>query len=221
MTKKKEPTVIKLPAHQVMFGQLIKERRSGLKLTQGDFAGMMHVTRNTVINWEADKSKPDYTLIPEICSILGIQLHELFHMESANVLNETESRVISNFRSLSPVSRRVVDKMVSTILEEELLAKDNALKSSFALFLKRPGSVAAGAGNYVPEESPEYVFLRRNHINAAADGVVLVKGKSMEPVYHDGDYVYYKDVIAANPGEDVVVDTDEIREFNEKHHIYY
>ena len=113
MTKpKKDATVIQLPNRQILFGQLLKERRSGAKITQGDFAEMMHVTRNTVINWEADKSKPDYNLIPEICSILGIQLHELFHMQAENTLSELENRVISNLRTLSPVSQRVVDKMI-------------------------------------------------------------------------------------------------------------
>ena len=111
--KKKEP--IQFPTSQVMFGQLMKERRSGIKITQGEFAEMMHVTRNTVINWEADKSKPDYALIPEICSILNIQLHELFHMEAANGLTERENRVVNNFRLLSPVSQVVVDKMLITM----------------------------------------------------------------------------------------------------------
>ena len=31
----------------------------------------------------------------------------------------------------------------------------------------------------------------------------------MEPVYHDGDYVYYEEVSAADPGEDVLVDTED------------
>ena len=106
-------------------------------------------------------------------------------------------------------SRRVVDKMISTMVEEELLAKDKALKETFALFLKRPGSLAAGVGNYVPEEAPEYVFLRKNHINANADGIALVDGSSMEPVYHSGDYVYYEEASAADPGEGVLVDTDD------------
>ena len=48
------------------FGTLLKERRKKAHLSQKDFAEMMNVTRNTVINWEADKSKPDYNLIPEI-----------------------------------------------------------------------------------------------------------------------------------------------------------
>ena len=210
MTKQeKDATVIQFPAHQVLFGQLIKERRSNPRITQGEFAEMMHVTRNTVINWEADKSKPDYSLIPEICSILGIQLHELFHMEASPALSELESRVINNLRTLSPVSQRVVDKMIHTMSEEECLAKDRAMKRTYKLFLNRPGMVAAGPGDYVPEEPPTYVFLRKNTVNARADGIVLVHGDSMEPIYHNGDYVYYEEAETAFPGEDVIVDTDE------------
>ena len=210
MTKRKnDATVIQFPARQVLFGKLMKERRSNARLTQGEFAEMMHVTRNTVINWEADKSKPDYSLIPEICSILGIQLHELFHMEAGLALSDLENRVVSNLRTLSPASRRVVDKMVHTMAEEECLAKDKAMKKTYNLFLNRPGMVAAGPGDYVPEEPPTYVFLRRNTINAKADGIVRVHGESMEPVYHNGDYVYYEEAETALPGEDVIVDTDE------------
>lgn len=223
------PNVVNFPSTEatapapVMFGSLIKERRKKAKLSQKDFADMMHVTRNTVINWEADKSKPDYSLIPEVCSLLNIQIHEIFNMQAENGLSDLEDRVVGNIRLLNPVSRRVVDKMISAMVEEELLAKDRALKETFTLFLKRPGSVAAGVGNYVPEEAPEYVFLRKNHINAKADGIALVDGKSMEPVYHDGDYVYYEEAASADPGEDVLVDTDDgavIKRVDDDHTLY-
>ena len=42
-------TAAAIPA-PVMFGSLIKERRKKAKLSQKEFAEMMHVTRNTVIN---------------------------------------------------------------------------------------------------------------------------------------------------------------------------
>lgn len=83
------------------------------------------------------------------------------------------------------------------------------MKRTYNLFLNRPGMVAAGPGDYVPEDPPTYVFLRRNTINSKADGIVLVHVDSMEPVYHSGDYVYYEEVETALPGEDVIVDTDE------------
>ncbi len=208
-SKAGKPPVLPLSAKPVLFGQLLKERRSGARITQSEFAALMHVTRNTVINWEADKSKPDYSLLPEICAVLGIRLSELFRMEGEPALTEPEERLLRRFRELSPVSQRMADRMLSVMAEEEYRARDRAMKSAFGLFLVRPGMVAAGTGDYVPEEPPGYTFLRKNTVNARADGIVLVHGDSMEPVYHSGDYVYYEEAESASPGEDVIVDTDD------------
>lgn len=205
-------SVVRFPAAQaspLLFGALLKERRKQAGLTQKDLADRMLVTRNTVINWETDKSKPDYSQIPVLCSVLNIRLHELFRMPPENGLNALENRIVENVRGLNPASRRVVDKMISAMAEEELRARDEELKESFAVFLRRPGSLAAGTGSEVPDLPPEYAFLRRNHINARADGIALVDGSSMEPVYHSGDYVYYKEASSADPGEDVLVDTED------------
>ena len=207
----------------VSFGALLKERRKQARLSQKDFADMMNVTRNTIINWEADKSRPDYNLIPEVCSLLNIRLHELFQMPPENGLSPLEDRIVENVRRLSPSSRKVVDKMISTMVQEELLSREALLKEEFGIFLKRPGSLAAGVGNPVPDTRPEYVFLRKNHINAKADGIALVDGDSMEPVYHNGDYVYYVNASSADSGEDVVVDTDEgavIKRVDDDHTLY-
>ena len=97
----------------IMFGALLKERRKQARLSQKDFAEMMNVTRNTIINWEADKSKPDYNMLPEVCTLLNIKLHELFQMPAENGLSELENRIVENVRKLNPTSRRVVDKMIS------------------------------------------------------------------------------------------------------------
>lgn len=203
---------ISLPSQEIkpiLFGSILKEHRKKAGYNQRDFAAMLNVTRNTIINWEADKSKPDYAYIPLLCSMLDIPLHELFGMPPENGLTSTEDRVIHNFRQLPQISQRVVDKMIFNMLEEESAAKEAILKGTFDLFMQRPGSLAAGMGNYVPEEPPAFVFLRKNHINAKADGIALVDGDSMEPVYHSGDYVYYEETSAASPGEDVIVDTDD------------
>ena len=194
---------------QLKFGSVLKKHRSGAKLTMGEFAKMMNVSRNTIINWEADKSKPDYRYIPEICALLGIKLHELFGMEPENGLDPVEERVINFFRQLSPSSRRVVEKMIYAMLNEEIAHKDRQMKSTFGIFLVRPGMAAAGVGDYVPDSPPEYTFLRKNTLNDRADGIVKVDGDSMEPVYHSGDYVYYENSVSASPGEDVIVDTDD------------
>ncbi len=179
----------------LQFGALLKARRRQARLSQKDLADMMHVTRNTVVNWEADKSRPDYAMLPALCTLLNIRLHELFGIPAEN--------------GLSPLEDRVVRHLLSALAEEEQRALDARLKEDYALFLVRPGSLAAGTGSEVPDLPPEYTFLRRNQLNARADGIALVDGCSMEPVYHSGDYVYYQAASSADPGEDVLVDTDD------------
>ena len=193
----------------ILFGDVIRKHRTRLKITQNELAEMMNISRNTVINWETDKRKPDYSLIPEICEILGIKTYELFGVPPENNLSALEDRVVNNLRMLSPASRKAIDKMIHTMLNEELYAKDTALKNTYGLFLVRPGMAAAGVGDYVPDSAPTYTFLRKNTVNARADGIVMVDGDSMEPVYHSGDYVYYENAVSAAPGEDVIVDTDD------------
>ena len=209
MTTKKDAPSAALSANGARFGKVIREHREKARISQIDFAEMVKVSRNSVANWESDRCKPDHNLIPEICALLGIKLHELYRMEAENGLNDIEDRVIRFFRQLSPVSQRVVDKMIYTMLNEELNEKDRAVKETFRLFLVRPGMAAAGVGDYIPDSPPTYTFLRKNTINEEADGIVKVHGDSMEPVYHSGDYVYYKNACSASPGEDVIVDTDD------------
>ena len=50
--------------------------------------------------------------------MLNIKLHELFRMQAENGLSDLEERVVGNLRQLNPTSRRVVDKMISTMVDE-------------------------------------------------------------------------------------------------------
>ena len=209
MTTKKDAPSAALSANGVRFGKVIREHREKARISQIDFAEMVKVSRNSVANWESDRCKPDHNLIPEICALLGIKLHELYGMEAENGLTDMEDGVIRFFRQLSPASRRVVEKMIYSMLNEELNEMDRAVKETFRLFLVRPGMAAAGVGDYVPDSPPTYTFLRKNTINEDADGIVKVHGDSMEPVYHSGDYVYYQNACSASPGEDVIIDTDD------------
>ena len=191
------------------FGRLLKARRTALNLTQSGLADMLNVSRNTIINWEGEKSLPDAGLLPVICNVLHISVTELFNIRNYMRLSASEIRMISNFRMLSSGSQATVEKLVEAMTDQEALARACALREAYALFMVRPGTVAAGPGDEVPDEPPTFVYLRRNTVNKKADGIARVNGKSMEPVYHDGDYVYYQNACTARPGDDVIVDTDE------------
>ncbi len=192
-----------------VFCEVLKAYRKKAHVSQQELSQMMNVTRNTIVNWETDKSRPDYSNIPALCALLNIPLHKLFNMESESGLSDREEDLISNYRLLSPVNRNVADKMLSLMVDEEFSARQTVLREGTVFMEIRPAAVAAGSGVDVMDAAPSYTFLRKNSINAEADGIVRVSGDSMEPVYFDGDYVYYANAEDARPGADVIVDTDD------------
>ena len=191
------------------FGPLLRDRRRQAKFTQQDMALRMHVNLNTVKNWEYDRTKPDHNLIPSLCALLGIRLHELYQMPPDQDLSALERRIITSLRQLDSADQQLAEHMLSAMVDERLRAREIRLKESFRLFLVRPGSVAAGAGDEVPLEPPDCTLLRINAINSVADGIVRVNGASMEPVYPNGCSVYFRFASAARSGEDVIVDTED------------
>lgn len=58
-------------------GKLIFEGRKSKNISQDELAKYIHVTRQTVSNWENDKNTPDMTLIVKLCEYLDIDLNEL------------------------------------------------------------------------------------------------------------------------------------------------
>ena len=172
---------------------------------------MMNVTRNTVINWEADKYRPDADLFPELCSILNISINELFGLPSSGEQVSGHERVILHqYRQISPVSQRIIDHMISTILDEEVREKDRLLDESVRMLDYISTAAAAGNGlgfGDVPIEDYRFVYL--NDRSEKADGIIQVRGDSMLPVYHNGDFVYVQYTNAADEGEDIVCSSRE------------
>ena len=189
------------------FGEIIKKYRNENKLSQAALAEMMNTSRNTIVNWENDKSRPDICAIRELCMLLGIQLYELFNIPNNTTHSAKENVLLRNYRLLSSISKKMVNHMINTMLAEEMDARDDYLRTRFCILPLQSTPVAAGTGcefNNIPATP---FFIMRNKYSDSADAIVRVSGPSMEPLYHDGDLLYIVYTQEHKDGDDFVCST--------------
>ena len=192
---------------RIPMAEQIKKYRKAAKISQQCLAEQLQVTRNSVINWESGKYRPDADLFPALCRILGISLNDLFGITPgpADLFTPHEHALIRQYRMISPVSRRVVDRMVGSILEEELLEKNRMINEAALGVAVISAKAAAGDGfEYSDIPVEDYRFVFANGRNEKADAIIQVRGNSMLPVYHENEWVYVQYTESADVGEDVI-----------------
>ena len=194
-------------ADDLHFGSVIKKYRTDNKISQIDLASMMNTSRNTIVNWENDKSRPDVETIRELCMILGIPLYELFNIPNNTTHTPRENVLLKGYRSLSSLSRKMIDRMITSMLQEETDARDEYLRNTYRILPLEATAVAAGTGCAFNDIPAKPVFIKKNCISEKADAIVRVSGASMEPLYHDNDYLFVIYTQDHKDGDDVICTT--------------
>lgn len=199
-------------------GDVIKKYRKKNGLTQADLAEKLDVKRNTVIAWESNRNRPSLDMLMSISHLLAIPLMELFDVNMATSdMTVPEKRLVETHRKLNPDNQKVIERMAAVMLEEEQEAKAKMLMNDYRLIGTLPTSAAAGTGNeYLDNKAPLLTFYKKNSRFSRADFVCHVKGRSMEPAYLDGDYVYCVNANTADDGDIVICDSNDGRLIKQK-----
>lgn len=93
-------------ATRLRVGNIIKNARLKKGLTQRQLGEMIGKSNNVLTNWEKGVNSPDVDMIEQLCSILDIQVNEMFPGEEKNnsigELSTDEQNLINLWRSLRP-----------------------------------------------------------------------------------------------------------------------
>ncbi|MEO1772350.1 helix-turn-helix domain-containing protein [Candidatus Enterococcus ferrettii] len=60
-----------------MIGEILKDQRKKLNMTQQQVADQLHISRQTISNWETGKSLPDVSMLLEISVLFDLSLDYL------------------------------------------------------------------------------------------------------------------------------------------------
>lgn len=189
------------------YGEVIKRYRQKAELSRAEVAEVLNITRNTLVNWEIERSQPDMRCIRELCSLLHIPLTELMQCSDENELSVEEKTLIRVFRSLTLTGKDIASKTLLAISEAEGDQRARNLRNN-CTFLEFPTTpAAAGSGAPFGDDVPDLRFVRLSPKTEKADAIIRVAGRSMEPTYYSGDLVFVQYTEDVHPGDTVICST--------------
>lgn len=189
------------------YGAVIKKYRAKAELSQAGLARQLSVTRNTVINWEAEKSQPDMFFMRLLCDKLLIPVNELLNIPCKTDYTFYEKRLIDAYRELTPLGQKAIYRQLIALRDTENDERSAAIREKCISFSRQQTDLAAGNGIRFNDLPPKLQIMYRTPANEKADTIARVSGHSMEPYYQDGTLVYIRYTDDCDPGDIVACST--------------
>ena len=173
-----------------ILGQTIREIRKRKGLTQKQLSELTGLKQNTISNHENGNRSIDEVDIHVYSNALGVSPKELFdsYKESSDNLTEIYNQLNSERQT------KVYDFATEQLKEQNKVVNINDYieEESEWYEVKFYGSVSAGTGLYLDDEQVETISFGADMIPTGTDFCLKVNGDSMDPMFHDGDYVFIK-----------------------------
>lgn len=96
-------------------GSIIKENRNMLNFTQKELADQLHVSRQTISNWEVERSYPDIESLILLSDIFNLSLDKLLK-EDVHMISSLKKRSIVTYLYFSIMIALVIGSAISIIV---------------------------------------------------------------------------------------------------------
>lgn len=180
-------------------GAILKKLRESNNEKQSDIAKILGVTQQAYQRYENGSSEPNADGLIELASHFHVTVDYLLGRETKTDpfatfdISTSERDVMSKYAELPEATRQlIIDVMIQ--LADAAKGKEKPPVLIFRRFATNKASAGSGYNLDNEDEWQELEVIDTDEARAA-DFAVEVDGRSMEPVYNDGDIVY---VVQAN-----------------------
>lgn len=176
------------------FASNLKWLRTRKGLEQKDISEFLGLKSPTsVTNWEQGTNLPRAGRLYDLSVFFNVSLHDLIETDLSSVDNTRNITII--YEELNSDRKERVYNFATEQLNEQnnvVNMSDYIQEETNWYEVKFYGSVSAGTGLYLDDEQVETINFRTDMVPNGTDFCLKVNGDSMEPAFHDGDYVFIK-----------------------------
>ena len=174
-------------------GNQIKYYRKLNKMNQEELANQLNTTKQSISRYEKGIRKANQDILFQLCDIFNVSIDDFFPTSDVN--NQQLDELIATFKTLNSDRQIKVYDFATEQLKEQnnvVNMSDYIEEESDWYEVKFYGSVSAGTGLYLDDEQVETISFGADMIPNGTDFCLKVNGDSMDPMFHDGDYVFIK-----------------------------
>lgn len=165
-------------------GERLREARKAKNMTQTDLARELGISVNSVANYERGTSFPKEDYLYKIINLLELDPNYLFQDNINGGFWFEERMLLENYRCLDKKRRFFIDYIVRHEAENEISDRLASGEASDFLCLDITDGLCGRLRNADDEEKMMKIQKSKN-----ADYLVMIRGKGVEPVVYDGDFL--------------------------------
>ena len=185
-------------------GSRIKQRREELGLTQPQLAKMIGVSKGSIGNYESEISCPNENILIKLFSALDCDANYLYYddiTKSEEQLDSKEKSLIKKYRTLDPYGKKAVTSVLDIEFERCTYIPEPNREELIEVSINY-APVSAGFGDELEDyEQWEKASVPLTPESRKADFILVVDGDSMEPKFHNGDYILVRKQPAVDIGQ--------------------
>lgn len=194
--------------------------------TRKEFANYLGIPETTLRNYEKDEREPGHTFLKKVSELFNVSADYLLGLKDDKEktdlyqLKSSEWKLIERYRSFDSTGQSHIDSVMDWESERmDALMELESRQSNVIEFDGRPDvparyiqffqKVSAGSGQIIEEDlPPEQIAIPDIPEYRRVAYAVMVSGRSMEPLFQDGDMLLIEPACAVDIGEIGIFNVD-------------